>query len=167
MRKRLSIVMLAVTLLMGLLSNATTMHAQDEGEGTFDNPLIWADVPDPDVIRVGDVYYMSSTTMHINPGVPIMRSYDLVNWEIVNYVYDVLADNDEQAASERFQQLWPRLVGKQSSISRGHLLCSFRFLRYRQDVYLPNARAYGLIVGFEDGTFRPMEMITREQAMVI
>ncbi|WP_307207205.1 family 43 glycosylhydrolase [Paenibacillus harenae] len=97
MRKRLSIVMLAVTLLMGLLSNATTMHAQDEGEGTFDNPLIWADVPDPDVIRVGDVYYMSSTTMHMNPGVPIMRSYDLVNWEIVNYVYDILAGNDEQA----------------------------------------------------------------------
>lgn len=58
------------------------------------NPVIWADVPDPSVIRVGDTYYMSSTTMHMNPGVPIMKSKDLVNWEIVNYAYDILADND-------------------------------------------------------------------------
>lgn len=53
------------------------------------NPVIWADVPDPSVIRVGDNYYMTSTTMHVNPGVPIMKSKDLVNWEIVNYVYDI------------------------------------------------------------------------------
>jgi len=38
------------------------------------NPVIWADVPDPSVIRVGDTYYMSSTTMHMNPGLPIMKS---------------------------------------------------------------------------------------------
>ena len=61
------------------------------------NPVIYADVPDPSVIRVGDVYYMSSTTMHMNPGVPIMKSADLVNWEIVNYAYDILADNDALA----------------------------------------------------------------------
>ncbi|MRH41591.1 family 43 glycosylhydrolase [Aquibacillus halophilus] len=66
---------------------------------TFENPILWADVPDPDVIRVGEVFYMSSTTMHMNPGVPIMKSYDLLNWDIVNYVYDVLADNDEQTLS--------------------------------------------------------------------
>lgn len=95
--KKLAIILLAFTLLLGSLSNqAMNVNAQD-AEETFDNPLIWADVPDPDIIRVGDVYYMSSTTMHMNPGVPIMRSFDLVNWEIVNYVYDLLADNDEQA----------------------------------------------------------------------
>lgn len=60
------------------------------------NPIIWADVPDPSVIRVGDTYFMSSTTMHMNPGVPIMKSKDLVNWGIVNYVYDVLGEKDEQ-----------------------------------------------------------------------
>jgi len=58
------------------------------------NPIIWADVPDPDVIRVNDVYYMTSTTMHFTPGCPVMKSNDLVNWEIVNYVYDVLEDSD-------------------------------------------------------------------------
>jgi beta-xylosidase len=59
------------------------------------NPIIFADVPDMSMVRVGDIYYMSSTTMHMNPGVPIMKSKDLVNWELVNYVYDTLADMDE------------------------------------------------------------------------
>lgn len=56
------------------------------------NPVIWADVPDPDVIRVGDDFYMVSTTMHLMPGCPIMHSKDLVNWEIINYVFDTLED---------------------------------------------------------------------------
>jgi beta-xylosidase len=58
------------------------------------NPLIWADVPDVDVVRVGNYFFMSSTSMHMMPGVPIMRSSDLVNWEIVSYVYDTLENND-------------------------------------------------------------------------
>jgi beta-xylosidase len=50
------------------------------------NPIIWSDFPDPDVIRVEDTYYMVSTTMHFMPGVVILRSYDLINWEIASYV---------------------------------------------------------------------------------
>ena len=42
------------------------------------------------MIRVGDTYYMSSTTMHLSPGLPIMKSKDLVNWELVSYAYDIL-----------------------------------------------------------------------------
>jgi len=59
------------------------------------NPIIHADVPDMSMIRVGDTYYMSSTTMHMNPGLPIMKSKDLVNWEMLNYAYQTLADIDE------------------------------------------------------------------------
>jgi beta-xylosidase len=59
------------------------------------NPIFWADVPDMSVIRVGDKYYMSSTTMHMSPGVPIMKSKDLVNWEIISYTYSTLGDNDQ------------------------------------------------------------------------
>ena len=59
------------------------------------NPIIFADVPDMSMIRVGDTYYMSSTTMHMSPGVPIMKSKDLVNWQLVSYCYDTLADIDE------------------------------------------------------------------------
>lgn len=53
----------------------------DNGDGTYTNPVISADFPDPDVILVDDVYYFVSTTMFIFPGVTILKSYDLVNWE--------------------------------------------------------------------------------------
>lgn len=59
------------------------------------NPIIHADVPDLSMIRVGDTYYMSSTTMHMNPGVPIMKSKDLVNWELVSYAYETLGSGDD------------------------------------------------------------------------
>lgn len=58
------------------------------------NPIIWADVPDPSVIRVDSVYYMTSTTMHMSPGVPIMKSTNLVDWATVGYAYDELANAD-------------------------------------------------------------------------
>ncbi len=58
------------------------------------NPIIWADVPDTSILRVGDTYYMSSTTMHMSPGLPIMKSTDLVNWQLAGYAYQTLADND-------------------------------------------------------------------------
>ncbi|NUP01398.1 MAG: glycosyl hydrolase 43 family protein [Nonomuraea sp.] len=68
----------------------------DRGDGTYSVPLLRSDVPDVSVERVPaaengegrDVYYMISTTMHLSPGAPIMKSYDLVNWETVNYVFD-------------------------------------------------------------------------------
>src|SRR3954462_997867 len=76
---------LAMLITQGLM--AQVAHAQ--------NPIIYADVPDMSMVRVGDTYYMSSTTMHMSPGVPIMRSKDLVNWQLVNYAYDSLASMDE------------------------------------------------------------------------
>jgi len=53
----------------------------DNGDGTYANPVIAADFPDPDVIRVGSTYYMVNTTMFIFPGVTILKSHDLVNWQ--------------------------------------------------------------------------------------
>lgn len=91
MVKKTGLFLLAISLLLGILFNPSTVAA-----ATFTNPFIYADAPDNDVIRVGSVYYMTSTTMHMNPGVPIMKSYDLVNWEIVNYVYDTYANGDAQ-----------------------------------------------------------------------
>ncbi|WP_169082537.1 glycoside hydrolase 43 family protein [Paenibacillus sp. PL91] len=61
---------------------------------TITNPVIWADVPDPSVIRVGSTFYMVSTSMHSMPGCPIMKSENLQDWELVNYVYETFEDND-------------------------------------------------------------------------
>ncbi len=80
------------TMLPADIQAATSSSANDDG--TFNNPVVYADVPDIDIIRVGNAYYMVSTTMHLSPGCPIMKSTDLVNWEIVNYVYDILGDTD-------------------------------------------------------------------------
>ena len=62
-------------------------------EGSIKNPMLWADVPDPDVIRVGDTFYLVSTTMHLMPGAPVMASKDLKNWETVGYIFDRLTDS--------------------------------------------------------------------------
>ncbi len=56
------------------------------------NPIIKLDYPDVDVIRVDDTYYMVSTTMYFTPGGVILRSYDLIHWEIATYLYDILED---------------------------------------------------------------------------
>ncbi len=56
------------------------------------NPVIYSDMPDPDVIRVNDTFYMVSTTMHFMPGAIIMRSYNLADWEVAGHVYNKLED---------------------------------------------------------------------------
>lgn len=80
------------------------------------NPVVFADVPDLSMIRVGNTYYMSSTTMHLSPGVPIMKSNDLVNWRLVNYAYDTLASIDEL-----------NLTNGKSTYGRGSWASSLRF----------------------------------------
>ncbi len=95
--KRVCSVILSAAMVITMLpaeSQAAVTSSSANDDGTFDNPMIYADVPDIDMIRVGDAYYMVSTTMHLSPGCPIMKSTDLVNWEIVNYVYDILGDTD-------------------------------------------------------------------------
>ena len=81
-RKKLKFTALfmALYLVMPGVSNAQNVHC-DNGNGTYTNPLISADFPDPDVIRVGDTYYMVNTTMFVFPGVPVLKSHDLVNWQ--------------------------------------------------------------------------------------
>jgi beta-xylosidase len=59
----------------------TFKSGSDNGNGTYTNPVIFGDFPDVDAIRVGDIYYMVSTTMSTFPGATILKSYDLVNWE--------------------------------------------------------------------------------------
>lgn len=57
----------------------------DNGDGTYRNPIIYADYSDPDVIRVGNDFYMTASSFNCSPGLPILHSKDLINWEIVNY----------------------------------------------------------------------------------
>src|SRR3954469_14304632 len=62
----------------------------DNGNGTYSNPLFYEEFEDPDVIRVGQDYYLAGTTMHMNPGLIVLHSRDLVNWELASYCIDRL-----------------------------------------------------------------------------
>ncbi|MFW6043514.1 MAG: family 43 glycosylhydrolase [Marinilabiliaceae bacterium] len=59
-------------------------------DDTYKNPVIFADYSDPDVIREGDDFYMVASSFNCMPGIPVLHSKDLVNWEIVNHVYERL-----------------------------------------------------------------------------
>ena len=79
-------------------------HAQswtaDNGNGTYTNPLFYDEFSDPDILRVGDDYYLAGTTMHTVPGLVILHSKDLVNWENISYCFDRF-DFDDDAFSLR------------------------------------------------------------------
>ena len=62
----------------------------DNGNGTFSNPLFYDEFSDPDLIRVGDEFYLTGTTMHTMPGLPVLHSRDLVNWKLMSYALDRL-----------------------------------------------------------------------------
>ena len=106
-----------ILLLFSFLS-VSILFAQ---ESKAHNPIIFADVPDMSMIRVGDSYYMASTTMHMCPGVPVMKSKDLVNWQMLNYAYDKLADDDALS-----------LINGKSNYGRGSWASS---LRYHKGTY--------------------------------
>lgn len=96
--KRAVGVALALTMTLSAIPlSPRAVATSDSGNETFTNPVMYADVPDVDVIRVDDAYYMVSTTMHLSPGCPVMKSTDLVNWETVSYTYDILDDGDKFA----------------------------------------------------------------------
>src|SRR6478736_3640767 len=59
----------------------------DQGDGTYRNPVLYADYSDPDVIRVGTDFYMTASSFNVAPGLPILHSKDLVNWELIGHVY--------------------------------------------------------------------------------
>lgn len=69
---------------------APTTWTADNGNGTFTNPLFFDEFSDPDLIRVGDDFYLTGTTMHTMPGLPVLHSRDLVNWRLVSYASDRL-----------------------------------------------------------------------------
>lgn len=82
---------------LGLACAAASVQAQvwrsDSGQGTYHNPPLYADYPDPDIIRVGEDFYFASTTFVNAPGLTILHSRDLVNWDIASHVMPKLTGN--------------------------------------------------------------------------
>ena len=78
----------------------------DNGNGTFTNPLFYDEFSDPDIIRVGDDYYLAGTTMHSVPGLVILHSKDLVNWENVAYCFDRFDFTEDRFYLRNHQEIY-------------------------------------------------------------
>ena len=91
---------------MALSVNAQQSWTADNGNGTFTNPLFYDEFSDPDIIRVGDDYYLAGTTMHTVPGLVILHSKDLVNWENVSYCFDRFDFADDKFSLKNHQEIY-------------------------------------------------------------
>ncbi|MBN1183040.1 MAG: glycoside hydrolase 43 family protein [Bacteroidales bacterium] len=104
-----------VFILISKINAISQVWSPDLGNGKYKNPVIWADYSDPDIVRVGDDFYMTASSFNCVPALPILHSTDLVNWEIVNYAvkrfpdehYDIVQHgNGVWAPSIRFHDGW-------------------------------------------------------------
>jgi beta-xylosidase len=89
MRRRLLVLATFLELTCGAQQKSRSWAA-DNGNGSYSNPLFYDEFSDPDFMRVGYDYYLTGTTMHMMPGLPILHSSDLVNWRFISYAFDRL-----------------------------------------------------------------------------
>ena len=90
MNKRINCFFLIVGVMMfarlqAQKNDISKVWVADNGDGTYKNPVLYADYSDPDVIRVGNDYYMTASSFNCMPGLPVLHSKDLVNWRIINH----------------------------------------------------------------------------------
>ncbi len=78
----------------------------DNGNGTYTNPFFYDEFSDPDILRVGDDYYLAGTTMHAVPGLVILHSKDLVNWENISYCFDRFDFDDDAFSLKNHQEIY-------------------------------------------------------------
>ena len=74
---------------------AQTSWTADNGNGTYTNPLFYDEFSNPDIIRVGDDFYLAGTTMHDGHGLVVLHSKDLVNWKFLSYAFESLKVGEE------------------------------------------------------------------------
>src|SRR6516225_186145 len=85
--KRLTLFLYLLNICLNVLSQTTVskVWVADNGDCTYKNPIINADYSDPDAIRVGDDFYLTSSSFEDMPGLPLLHSKDLVNWTIIGH----------------------------------------------------------------------------------
>ena len=99
------LLLLLISYLLPFPSAAQSWTA-DNGNGTYTNPLFYDEFSDPDILRVGDDYYLAGTTMHTVPGLVILHSKDLVNWENISYCFDRFDFGDDAFSLRNHQEIY-------------------------------------------------------------
>lgn len=109
--KKLLLSLLCATTLLNAATAQTVADkpkswTADNGNGTYTNPLMYDEFSDPDILRVGDDYYLAGTTMHTVPGLVILHSKDLVNWENISYCFDEFDFNDDAFSLKNGKEIY-------------------------------------------------------------
>ena len=94
-----------MTMLVAALGAAAQQRSWT-ADGTYTNPLFYDEFSDPDILRVGDDYYLAGTTMHTVPGLVILHSKDLVNWENISYCFDRFDFADDAFSLKNHQEIY-------------------------------------------------------------
>ncbi len=96
--------------LPALLLSASLLRAAawvpDQGDGTYRNPVLFADYSDPDAVRVGDDFYLVSSSFHCTPGLPILHSKDLVNWQLIGHALPAQVPAERFAVVRHGEGVW-------------------------------------------------------------
>ncbi len=106
MHRILILPIIALAASVSLAAQNTASWTADNGNGTFTNPLFYDEFSDPDILRVGDDYYLAGTTMHSVPGLVILHSKDLVNWENVSYCFDRFDFEEDRFSLKNHEEIY-------------------------------------------------------------
>jgi len=96
----------ASALLMRRSASVSQVWSPDRGNGTYNNPVLNADYSDPDVIRVGNRFYLVASSFDSVPGLPILESYDLVNWRLIGHALDRQPPFERYAKTQHGNGVW-------------------------------------------------------------
>src|SRR3954470_11555709 len=105
MRSRFLILSMT-TLIAGLVHAQSPAWSPDLGDGTYKNPILHADYSDPDAVRVGDNYYMVSSSFEDVPGLPVLHSKDLVNWKIIGHALNRMPPYEHFSRPRHGEGVW-------------------------------------------------------------
>ena len=134
------------------------VSCSDLGNGRYKNPVIFADFPDPDVIRVDDTYYMVSTTMHHFPGATILKSKDLVNWQYCANPLTQLSSKDDYS-----------LLHGKNAYARGMWACSMKYHNGKFHILINGSDAGGFLLTATDPegkwTVKPLPRVYYDPGM--
>ena len=103
----LVLALLSVTQVLAQKSSGLSqVWVSDQGDGTYKNPILYADYSDPDICKVGDDFYMTASSFNAIPGLPILHSKDLINWQLIGYALDRQPPFDHFSIPQHGNGVW-------------------------------------------------------------
>lgn len=129
----------ALVVLASLASDAAGARSGQLAQATYHNPVLYADYSDPDVIRVGRFYYLVASSFHFSPGIPVLRSQDLVHWQIIAHVLPRLdfAPGYDMPGPFTLTDATSKPVGEGQRYAGGVWAPALRYHHHRFYIYWP------------------------------